>query len=150
MRFLPLVWKNIWRRKFRTIFTLLGLPRHGLRPLPPGRTGPSWPAAVFLLVFVWFELVVPHHGSAGSSTGDFIAAVQPGDTLRYRITDEGVVLVGIRYRLGIFGFLAHLRAVLPVGCAPILITDAGFRGPWFREVERYGWDWIGRVRRFAG
>jgi hypothetical protein len=43
-------------------------------------------------------------------------------------------------------FLAHLRAVLPAGCAPILITDAGFRGPWFREVERYGWDWIGRVR----
>ena len=43
-------------------------------------------------------------------------------------------------------FLAHLRAVLPSTCAPILITDAGFRGPWFREVERYGWDWIGRVR----
>jgi hypothetical protein len=52
-------------------------------------------------------------------------------------------------------FLAHLRAVLPATCTPILITDAGFRGPWFREVERYGWDWIGRVRnrvkcRFAG
>jgi hypothetical protein len=43
-------------------------------------------------------------------------------------------------------FLAHLRAVLPATCAPIVITDAGFRGPWFREVERYGWDWIGRVR----
>jgi hypothetical protein len=43
-------------------------------------------------------------------------------------------------------FLAHLRAVLPADCAPILITDAGFRGPWFREVERSGWDWIGRVR----
>jgi len=43
-------------------------------------------------------------------------------------------------------FLAHLRAVLPATCAPILITDAGFRGPWFREVERHGWDWIGRVR----
>jgi hypothetical protein len=43
-------------------------------------------------------------------------------------------------------FLARLRAVLPATCCPILITDAGFRGPWFREVERYGWDWIGRVR----
>ena len=43
-------------------------------------------------------------------------------------------------------FLQHLRAVLPVRCSPILITDAGFRGPWFREVERYGWDWIGRIR----
>jgi hypothetical protein len=36
--------------------------------------------------------------------------------------------------------------VLPAACAPILVTDAGFRGPWFREVERFGWDWIGRVR----
>jgi hypothetical protein len=43
-------------------------------------------------------------------------------------------------------FLRHLRAVLPAACSPILITDAGFRGPWFREVERYGWDWVGRVR----
>src|SRR5687767_7201794 len=25
MKFLPLVWKNIWRRKFRTIFTLLSI-----------------------------------------------------------------------------------------------------------------------------
>jgi len=43
-------------------------------------------------------------------------------------------------------FLQQLRAVLPATCSPILITDAGFRGPWFREVERFGWDWIGRVR----
>ena len=43
-------------------------------------------------------------------------------------------------------FLEQLRAVLPATCSPILVTDAGFRGPWFREVERYGWDWIGRVR----
>jgi hypothetical protein len=43
-------------------------------------------------------------------------------------------------------FLAHLRAVLPASCCPILVTDAGFRGPWFREVERFGWNWIGRVR----
>src|SRR5688500_15902869 len=25
MKFLPLIWKNIWRRKFRTIFTLLSI-----------------------------------------------------------------------------------------------------------------------------
>jgi hypothetical protein len=43
-------------------------------------------------------------------------------------------------------FLRNLRDVLPATCCPILITDAGFRGPWFREVERYGWDWLGRVR----
>jgi len=33
-------------------------------------------------------------------------------------------------------FLGHLRAVLPEHCRPILVTDAGFRGPGFREVER--------------
>src|SRR5512147_292975 len=43
-------------------------------------------------------------------------------------------------------FLNHLHALLPATCLPILVTDAGFRGPWFRAVERYGWDWIGRVR----
>lgn len=43
-------------------------------------------------------------------------------------------------------FLHNLRAVLPEHCRPIIVTDAGFRGPWFREVERYGWDWLGRVR----
>ena len=43
-------------------------------------------------------------------------------------------------------FLRNLRAVLPATCRPVLVTDAGFRGPWFREVERSGWDWIGRVR----
>ena len=25
MKFIPLVWKNIWRRKFRTTFTLLSI-----------------------------------------------------------------------------------------------------------------------------
>jgi hypothetical protein len=32
-------------------------------------------------------------------------------------------------------FLRHLRIVLPAHCQPILVTDAGFRGPWFREVK---------------
>jgi hypothetical protein len=43
-------------------------------------------------------------------------------------------------------FLRRLREVLPDGCRPIIVSDAGFRGPWFREVESYGWDWVGRVR----
>lgn len=29
---------------------------------------------------------------------------------------------------------------------PILVTDAGFRGPWFRAVEAMGWQWLGRLR----
>lgn len=43
-------------------------------------------------------------------------------------------------------FLAKLATMLPPGCTPILITDAGFRGAWFKLVERMGWYWIGRIR----
>ncbi len=43
-------------------------------------------------------------------------------------------------------FLQELEQVLPTACRPIIITDAGFRGPWFREVASHGWDWIGRIR----
>jgi Transposase DDE domain len=43
-------------------------------------------------------------------------------------------------------FLAQLATMLPAGCVPILITDAGFRGAWFRLVNRMGWRWIGRIR----
>lgn len=43
-------------------------------------------------------------------------------------------------------FLARLKALLPEGVTPILITDAGFRVPWFKSVDRLGWHWIGRIR----
>jgi hypothetical protein len=43
-------------------------------------------------------------------------------------------------------FLRKLKALLPQDTAPILITDAGFRAPWFKAVSRLGWHWIGRVR----
>jgi len=43
-------------------------------------------------------------------------------------------------------FLAKLKALLPETVTPILITDAGFRAPWFKSVNRLGWHWIGRIR----
>ena len=43
-------------------------------------------------------------------------------------------------------FLQKLKALLPEGVKPILITDAGFRAPWFKAVARLGWHWIGRIR----
>lgn len=43
-------------------------------------------------------------------------------------------------------FLQKLKDTLPVGCTPILVTDAGFRTPWFHQVARLGWDYVGRVR----
>lgn len=46
-------------------------------------------------------------------------------------------------------FLMRLKTLVPAGMTPILITDAGFRNPWFRAVETMGWYWLGRVRNRA-
>jgi hypothetical protein len=43
-------------------------------------------------------------------------------------------------------FLDALETVLPAHCCPIVVTDAGFRGPWFRQVQARGWEWVGRIR----
>jgi hypothetical protein len=43
-------------------------------------------------------------------------------------------------------FLERLAAMLPPDCAPILLTDAGFRSTWFKLVNQMGWHWIGRIR----
>jgi hypothetical protein len=61
---LSLLFGPVWRavNPLRTLFTLLRLPSGGLRPLAPGHAATAWPAAAFLLGFVWFELVVPHDG----------------------------------------------------------------------------------------
>jgi hypothetical protein len=43
-------------------------------------------------------------------------------------------------------FLHELKTIIPASCRPVIVTDAGFRGPWFRAVEANGWDWVGRIR----
>jgi hypothetical protein len=43
-------------------------------------------------------------------------------------------------------FMQQLKAMLPEDCQPIIVTDAGFRIPWFKLVESLGWDFVGRVR----
>lgn len=43
-------------------------------------------------------------------------------------------------------FLQKLKAVLPEGVKPVVVTDAGFHAPWFKAVNRLGWHWIGRIR----
>jgi hypothetical protein len=43
-------------------------------------------------------------------------------------------------------FLQRLADVLPHDVCPIVVTDAGFRAPWFRAVEAMGWQWLGRLR----
>lgn len=44
-------------------------------------------------------------------------------------------------------FILTLKALLPAGCRPIIVTDAGFCGPWFRMLDELGLPWVGRIRR---
>lgn len=46
-------------------------------------------------------------------------------------------------------FLRALHALVPPHLQVVLITDAGFRVPWFRQVEGYAWRWLGRVRNVS-
>jgi hypothetical protein len=43
-------------------------------------------------------------------------------------------------------FMETLRTVLPPQCRPVIITDAGFRGAWFKMLDELGFAWIGRIR----
>ncbi len=41
--------------------------------------------------------------------------------------------------------LDGLQAIFEDEVRPILVTDGIFRGPWFRAVQRLGWDYVGRI-----
>jgi hypothetical protein len=43
-------------------------------------------------------------------------------------------------------FLKNLNAILPPCGTPIIVTDAGFRAPWFKAIRQMGWDFVGRLR----
>lgn len=43
-------------------------------------------------------------------------------------------------------FLDKLEKILPQDATPIIVSDAGFRNTWFRQVQAKGWCWLGRVR----
>jgi len=43
-------------------------------------------------------------------------------------------------------FLQQIHGMLPEECRPIVVSDAGFRTPWFKQIESFGWDWVGRIR----
>lgn len=44
-------------------------------------------------------------------------------------------------------FLKNLSEMLPKDSKPIIVTDAGFRNPWFKLVLSFGWDYMGRIRQ---
>lgn len=41
--------------------------------------------------------------------------------------------------------LARIAELLPQA-KPVLVTDAGFKGPWMKKVLKRGWNFVGRVR----
>lgn len=43
-------------------------------------------------------------------------------------------------------FLLRLKASLPVDCRPVIVTDAGFKVPWLKQIRKLGWHYIARVR----
>ena len=43
-------------------------------------------------------------------------------------------------------FLKNLSTILPANRKIVVITDAGFKTPWFKGVLSFGWDYIGRIR----
>jgi len=43
-------------------------------------------------------------------------------------------------------FLETLSTMFPQQSKPVIVTDAGFRVPWFQAVLSLGWDFIGRIR----
>jgi hypothetical protein len=43
-------------------------------------------------------------------------------------------------------FLKQLAQALPNQCTPIIVTDVGFKVPWFSSVLKQGWHFVGRAR----
>ena len=44
-------------------------------------------------------------------------------------------------------FLLNLKNMLPFGCIPIIVADAGFKTPFYRFIEeKLAWHWVGRIR----
>ena len=43
-------------------------------------------------------------------------------------------------------FLWRMAELLPAGCVPIVMTDAGFHASWFKLVAEQGWHFVGRLR----
>jgi hypothetical protein len=42
-------------------------------------------------------------------------------------------------------FLRRFKSLVPAACKPCILTDAGFKNPWFKAVLAMGWDYIGRL-----
>lgn len=39
-------------------------------------------------------------------------------------------------------FLSELASILPSNVVPLIVSDAGFKVPWYKSVESHGWYWL--------
>ncbi len=46
-------------------------------------------------------------------------------------------------------FLENLKSIVPSECQGIIVSDAGFKGPFFQAVRKLSWHFVGRVRGTA-
>ena len=43
-------------------------------------------------------------------------------------------------------FMKKLKTMLSPDCRPIVVTDGGFKVPWFKLIKSLDWDYVGRIR----
>lgn len=108
--------------------------------------------ALLILLCRWLSpLVIAVDWSAATPGGTFVElrasvvwlGMGRGLTVYQRVVPA--TMQGNRHVEG--ELLRSLARWIPKGTSVIVISDAGFRTPWFLAVERLGWNFIGRIRR---
>lgn len=96
-------------------------------------------------------LVIAVDWSAASAGGTFVellaAVTWPGAGRALPVYQQVYPLQKLGNPEAEKAMLQTLRHWMPADITVIVITDAGFRRPWFVQVEKLGWAWIGRVRQ---
>ena len=59
---------------------------------------------------------------------------------------ESVSAFRAMFKGGSWPILADLASILPSNTTPLIVSDAGFKVPWYKSVEKLGWYWLSRVR----
>jgi hypothetical protein len=90
-----------------------------------------------IIILDWTQVVGDHHRLVAAVPGEGRALIVYEEV--HPVKKLGNMRVQER-------FLRRLKAVIPDGAVPILVTDAGFQGPFFRAVIELGWDFVGRIR----
>ena len=95
-------------------------------------------------------LVIAVDWSAVAPAGEFVelraAVTRPGMGRALSVYQRVYPLAKMGNARAERALLEALRAWIEPGIEVSIVTDAGFRRPWFAYIEALGWSWIGRVR----